>query len=51
MSLPARVATLMVAFLAVVAGVLWVVFDIIGAQPQTENYTSYAKNGVRWTSR
>lgn len=45
MSLPARVATLTVAFLAVVAGVLWVVFDIIGAQPQTENYTSYAKNG------
>jgi hypothetical protein len=44
-SLPARVATLTVAFLAVVAGVLWVVFDIIGAQPQTENYTSYAKDG------
>jgi len=44
-SLPARVATLVVAFLAVVAGVLWVVFDIIGPQPQTENYTAYAKNG------
>jgi hypothetical protein len=44
-SLPARVATLVVAFLAVVAGVLWVVFDIIGAQPQTENYVSYAKDG------
>ena len=42
-SLPARVATLVVAFLAVVAGVLWVVFDIIGPQPQTENYTAYAK--------
>ena len=46
MSLPARVVTLAVAFLAVVAGVLWVVFDIIGAQPTTENYTAYAKNGV-----
>ncbi len=45
-SLPARVATLVVAFLAVVAGVLWVVFDIIGPQPQTENYTPYAKNGA-----
>lgn len=45
MSLPARAATLAVAFLAVAAGVLWVVFDIIGAQPQTENYTAYAKDG------
>jgi hypothetical protein len=44
-SLPARVAALVVAFLAVVAGVLWVVFDIIGAQPQTENYTPYAHGG------
>ena len=42
-SLPARVATLVVAFLAVVAGVLWVVFDIIGPQPQTENYMPYAR--------
>jgi hypothetical protein len=45
-SLPARVATLVVAFLAVVAGVLWVAFDIIGSQPQTENYTAYARNGA-----
>ncbi len=45
MSLPARVATLIVAFLAVVAGVLWVVFDIIGAQPQTENFVPYAQSG------
>jgi hypothetical protein len=44
-SLPARAAALVVAFLAVAAGVLWVVFDIIGPQPQTENYTAYAKNG------
>jgi hypothetical protein len=45
-SLPARVATLVVAFLAVVAGVLWVVFDIIGPQPTLENYAPYAKNGA-----
>ena len=45
MSLPARVVTLVVAFLAVVAGVLWVVFDIIGPQPQTENYIPYAQGG------
>jgi len=45
-SLPARVATLVVAFLAVVAGVLWVVFDIIGPQPTVENYASYVKNGA-----
>ena len=45
-ALPARVATLVVAFLAVVAGVLWVVFDIIGPQPTLENYTPYAKNGA-----
>jgi hypothetical protein len=45
-SLPARVATLVVAFLAVVAGVLWVVSDMVGSQPQTENYTAYAKNGA-----
>jgi hypothetical protein len=44
-SLPARVATLVVAFLAVVAGVLFVVFDIIGAQPATENYVPYASGG------
>jgi hypothetical protein len=44
-SLPARAATLIVAFLAVVAAVLWVVFDIIGAQPQTENFVPYAKAG------
>jgi hypothetical protein len=44
-SLPARAATLVVAFLAVAAGVLWVVFDIIGPQPQTENYVPYASGG------
>ena len=45
MSLPARAATLVVAFLAVVAGVIFVAFEFIGAQPSVENYTSYAKAG------
>ena len=45
MSLPARVATLVVAFLAVVAGVAFVAFEFIGAQPQVENYSPYASNG------
>ncbi len=46
MSLPARVATLVVAFLAVVGGVIFVAFHIIGSQPPTENYIPYAKNGA-----
>ena len=46
MSLPARVATLAVAFLAVAAGVIFVAFHIIGAQPPVENYAPYAKNGA-----
>ena len=45
MSLPARVATLVVAFLAVVAGVVFVAFEFIGAQPPVENYTPYARGG------
>jgi len=44
-SLPARAATLVVAFLAVVAGVIFVAFEFIGAQPSVENYASYAKAG------
>jgi hypothetical protein len=44
-SLPARVATLVVAFLAVVAGVVYVAFEFIGAQPAVENYTPYASGG------
>jgi hypothetical protein len=44
-SLPARAVTLVVAFLAVVAGVIFVAFEFIGAQPSVENYTSYAKGG------
>ena len=46
MSLPARVAALVVAFLAVVAGVAFVAFHIIGEQPPVENYAPYAKNGA-----
>lgn len=46
MSLPARVATLVVAFLAVVGGVIFVALHIIGSQPATENYIPYAKNGA-----
>ena len=45
MSLPARVVTLVVAFLAVVAGGIFVAFQFIGAQPPVENYTSFAKDG------
>jgi len=44
-SLPARVATLVVAFLAVVAGGIFVAFEFIGAQPPVENYTPLAKAG------
>ena len=45
MSLPARAATLVVAFLAVVAGVIFVAFEFIGAQPSVENYAPYASGG------
>jgi hypothetical protein len=44
-SLPARVATLVIAFLAVVAGGIFVALHYIGAQPPVEDYTSYASNG------
>ncbi len=44
-SLPARAATLVVAFLAVVAGVVFVAFEFIGAQPSVENYAPYASGG------
>jgi hypothetical protein len=44
-SLPARVATLVVAFLAVVAAVVVVALVFIGAQPPVENYTPYASGG------
>jgi hypothetical protein len=44
-SLPARVATLVVAFLAVVAAVVFVVIHYIAAQPTTVNYAPYASNG------
>ena len=45
MSLPARVATLVVAFLAVVAGVIYVVFGLIGQKPAVEDFRPYAANG------
>jgi hypothetical protein len=44
-SLPARVATLVIAFLAVVAGGIFVALHFIGAQPPVENYTPYASGG------
>ncbi len=45
MSLPARVATLVVAFLAVVAGGIFFALHYIGGQPPVEDYTSFASNG------
>jgi hypothetical protein len=45
LSLPARAVTLVVAFLAVVAGGIFVAFEFIGAQPPVESYTSLAKAG------
>lgn len=45
MSLPARVTTLVIAFLAVVAGGIFVAFHYIGSQPPTVDYTSVASNG------
>jgi hypothetical protein len=44
-SLPARVTTLVIAFLAVVAGGIFVAFHYIGAQPPTMDYTSVASSG------
>jgi hypothetical protein len=44
-SLPARVTTLVIAFLAVVAGVVYVALHYIGSQPPVVNYTSVASNG------
>jgi hypothetical protein len=44
-SLPARVTTLVIAFLAVVAGVVFVTLHFIGAQPPVEDYTPYASGG------
>jgi len=44
-SLPARVTTLLVAFVAVVAGVAFVAIHFIGSSPPVENYTPYASGG------
>ena len=45
MSLPARVTTLVIAFLAVVAGGIFVALHFIGSQPPVEDYTPYASGG------
>ena len=45
MSLPARVTTLVIAFLAVVAGGIFFALHYIGTQPPVEDYTSFASNG------
>ena len=45
MSLPARVTTLVIAFLAVVAGGIFVALHYIGSQPPTVDYTSVAGHG------
>jgi hypothetical protein len=44
-SLPARVTTLVIAFLAVVAGGIYVAFNFIGAKPPTVDFTSVASGG------
>jgi hypothetical protein len=44
-SLPARVTTLVIAFLAVVAGGIYVALHYIGAQPPVVDYTPVASNG------
>jgi hypothetical protein len=44
-SLAARVTTLLVAFVVVVVGVVFVVIHIILAAPPVEDYTPYASNG------
>jgi hypothetical protein len=44
-SLPARVTTLVIAFLAVVAGGIYVAFNFIGAKPPTVDFTSLASGG------
>jgi hypothetical protein len=44
-SLAARVTTLLIAFAAVVAGVVFVALHIIDVQPTVEDYTPYASNG------
>ncbi|HEX6451344.1 MAG TPA: hypothetical protein VF060_18000 [Trebonia sp.] len=45
MSLPARVTTLVIAFVAVVAFGVFVAMHFIGGQPPTEDYSSYASGG------
>jgi len=45
-SLPARVTTLVIAFLAVVAGGIYVAFNFVAAKPATVDYTSVASSGA-----
>ena len=45
MSLPARALTLVIAFLAVVAGGIFFALHYIGVQPPVEDYTPVASNG------
>ena len=45
MSPPARVTTLLIAFVAVVAFAVFVAMHFISGQPPTENYVPYASNG------
>jgi hypothetical protein len=44
-SLPARVTTLLIAFVAVVAFAVFVAMHFIAGQPPTENYVPYASGG------
>ena len=45
MSLPARVTTLLIAFVAVVVVVTFVAVHFILSSPPVENYTPYASGG------
>ncbi len=45
MSVPARAVTLLVAFAAVVAGALFIVFHYLGSGPPVVDYTSMAHDG------
>ena len=46
MSVPARIATLLVAFVAVVAGAVFIVLHYVVANPPTVDYTSMAHGGA-----
>ena len=48
MSLPARVTTLVIAFLAVVAGGIYVAFNYIGAKPPTVDWAVVISVTLTW---